>query len=125
MSVDTTCCTVVLMDEHMNVLRPAIMWMDVRASGQAKRITATGHDMLKFNGYGNVSAETLWLKENERETYDKARYVVECTCLLYTSQKRLLTENLLGVIVAVKVTKDKLVYKCKQTKCNQSFLRSR
>lgn len=84
MSVDTTCCTVVLMDEHMNVLRPAIMWMDVRASGQAKRITATGHDMLKFNGYGNVSAETmpakaLWLKENERETYDKARYVVECT----------------------------------------------
>ena len=75
MSVDTTCCTVVLMDEHMDVLRPAIMWMDVRASGQAKRITATGHDMLKFNGYGNVSAETmpakaLWLKENERETYD-------------------------------------------------------
>ena len=69
MSVDTTCCTVVLMDEHMNVLRPAIMWMDVRASGQAKRITATGHDMLKFNGYGNVSAETMPAK----------------ACLLYTS----------------------------------------
>ena len=49
-------------------------WM--RASGQAKRITATGHDMLKFNGYGNVSAETmpakaLWLKENEQETTTK------------------------------------------------------
>lgn len=89
MSVDTTCCTVICMDDKMEVLRPAILWMDVRASKQAKAITATKHDVLKFVGYGNVSAETmpakvLWLKENEKETYDKAKYIVECTdWLLY------------------------------------------
>ena len=85
MSVDTTCCTVLMADEHMNILRPAIMWMDVRASRQAKAITRTGNPALKINGNGtgNVSAEsmpakTLWLKENERELYNKAKYVFEC-----------------------------------------------
>ena len=58
-------------------LRPAIMWMDVRASEQAKRISECGHDSLKYNGYGMVSAEclpakALWLKENEPELYHKA-----------------------------------------------------
>lgn len=83
MSVDTTCCTVLMADGHMNILGPAIMWMDVRASAQAKRITATGNDALKYNGYGNVSAESmpakaLWLKENENELYAKAEHVFEC-----------------------------------------------
>jgi len=84
MSVDTTCCTVLFADENMNILRPAIMWMDVRASKQAKTITATGHPMLKFNGFGNVSVESmpakaLWVKENEPELYKKSKYVFECT----------------------------------------------
>jgi len=84
MSVDTTCCTVLFADENMNLLRPAIMWMDLRASKQAKKITATGHPMLKYNGFGNVSAESmpakaLWVKENEPELYHKAKYVFECT----------------------------------------------
>lgn len=89
MSVDTTCCTVICMDKNMEVIRPAILWMDVRASKQAKKITQTKHDVLKYVGYGNVSAETmpaklLWLKENEREVYDKAEHIMECTdWLLY------------------------------------------
>ncbi len=84
MSVDTTCCTVVVSGDDMEPLRPAIMWMDVRASEQAKRIAASGHDALKYNGYGMVSAEclpakALWLKENEPETYNKATRLYECT----------------------------------------------
>lgn len=84
MSVDTTCCTVLAADADMNILRPAIMWMDLRASKQAKAITATGHPALKFNGYGNVSAESmpakaLWLKQNEPEIYNRAKYIFECT----------------------------------------------
>lgn len=83
MSLDTTCCTVLLVDENIQPIRPAIMWMDVRASRQAKRITETHDDALKYNGYGNVSAEwlpckALWLKENETENYNKAAYVIEC-----------------------------------------------
>lgn len=84
MSVDTTCCTVLVADDEMHPLRPAIMWMDVRASEQAKFMAASGHDALKYNGYGMVSAEclpakALWLKQNESEIYHKATRLFECT----------------------------------------------
>lgn len=84
MSVDTTCCTVLLSGDDMVPLRNAILWMDVRASQQAKRIFESGHDSLKLCGYGMVSAEwlpckALWLKENEPELYNKATRFYECT----------------------------------------------
>jgi ribulokinase len=79
---DCTSCTVVAMDEQFRPLRPAIIWMDVRAADQAGRIARSGHPALKYNGYGNVSAEwmpckALWLKEKEPETYHGARYIGE------------------------------------------------
>lgn len=84
MSLDTTCCTVLLSGDDMEPLRPAILWMDVRASEQAKRIFESGHDALKYNGYGMVSAEclpakALWIKENEPELWHKSTRFYECT----------------------------------------------
>lgn len=84
LSVDTTCCTVMFSGDDMVPLRPAIMWMDMRAADQAKAITDSGHDALKYNGYGPVSAEclpakTLWVKQNEPELYNRATRVYECT----------------------------------------------
>jgi len=84
MSVDTTCCTVLISEDDMIPLRPAILWMDVRASQQAKRIFDSGHGALKYNGYGMVSAEclpakALWLKENEPELWKKSTRLYECT----------------------------------------------
>ena len=84
MSLDTTCCTVLLSGDDMEPLQNAIMWMDVRASEQAKRICQSGHDALKYNGYGMVSAEclpakALWIKENEPELWNKATRFYECT----------------------------------------------
>ncbi len=81
---DCTSCTVVAMDEHFQPLRPAIIWMDVRAADQATRIAQSGHPALKYNGFGNVSAEwmpckALWLKEKEPATYAQARYLGEFT----------------------------------------------
>ena len=83
-SYDCTCCTVLLSEDDMVPLRRAIMWMDMRASDQAKRISESGHDSLKYNGYGTVSAEwltskALWLKENEPELYNRATRLYECT----------------------------------------------
>ena len=82
MAADCTSCTVIAMDKDFRVLRPSIIWMDVRAASQARRIAETGHAALKYNGYGNVSAEwmpckALWLKENEPQIYQNARYIGE------------------------------------------------
>ena len=82
-SVDTTASTVLAMDENDRHMRPAIMWMDVRASDQARRIQETGDPALKYSGYGAVSAEwglpkALWLKEQEPETYRGAKLICDC-----------------------------------------------
>ena len=79
---DTTACTVVALDEDFRPLRPAILWMDLRAAEQSKRIAECGHPALKYNGYSAVSAEwfpckALWLKENQPEIYKSARYLCE------------------------------------------------
>ena len=81
-SLDATTCTVVAVDEQSRVLRPAILWMDVRAAEQARRIAETGDPALKYNGFANVSAEwmpckALWLKENEPVIYAAAHHMCE------------------------------------------------
>ncbi|MGH3145730.1 MAG: FGGY family carbohydrate kinase, partial [Rubrobacter sp.] len=83
LSVDATTCTVVALDRRDRVLRPAIMWMDVRAVDQALRVQQTEDPALKYNGFARVSAEwmpskALWLKENEPDTYENAEHVCEC-----------------------------------------------
>ena len=82
--VDATASTMLAIDNKDRHLCPAIMWMDVRASDQARRVSETGHSALKYNGYGTVSAEwglpkALWIKENEPEIYRDAAHICECT----------------------------------------------
>ncbi len=82
MSYDVTCCSVMLSMNDGTPLRNCLIWMDVRSAEEAAAIKATGHEMLKFNGYGNVSAEwmpckALWLKKHEPENYQKADRVCE------------------------------------------------
>ena len=79
---DTTCCTVVFLDQDMKPLRNALLWMDVRAAKEARFIAESGHSALKYNGYGNVSAEwmpckALWIKRNEPDIYSRAAVVCE------------------------------------------------
>ena len=81
-STDATTCTVVALDRHDRVIRPALLWMDVRASDQAQRVQQTGDPALKYNGYGPSSAEwmpskTLWLKEREPQTYNDAAVICD------------------------------------------------
>lgn len=84
MAFATTCCTVVALDETGRALRPALLWMDVRASAEADAVLATGDPRLKLNGAGKgpVSAEwmipkALWLKRNEPAVYDAAYTICE------------------------------------------------
>ncbi|HTI13617.1 MAG TPA: FGGY family carbohydrate kinase [Dictyobacter sp.] len=83
-SYDSTTCTIAVLDADNHVLRPAIMWMDVRAVDQARRIGESTHPARKYNGGGPVTAEwypckALWLKENEPDIYRQATHIVECT----------------------------------------------
>ena len=83
LSYDVTCCSVMLCMKDGTPLRDCLLWMDVRSAKEAAEIAATGDPALKYNGFGNVSAEwmpckALWLKRNEPENYAKADLVCEC-----------------------------------------------
>jgi len=80
----TTCCSVVALDRNGNALRPALIWMDVRAHAEADAVLATGDAALCLNGGGRgpVSAEwmipkALWLSRNEPETFARAHRICE------------------------------------------------
>ncbi|NLC66386.1 MAG: carbohydrate kinase [Clostridium sp.] len=80
-SICSTSATVVAVDDKGNALDDAIMWMDIRARDQARRINETNHPVLKQCGDA-VSPEwflpkVLWLKEEKKEVYDKAHKIVE------------------------------------------------
>lgn len=84
LALDTTCCSVVMLDAQGEALRPSLIWMDVRAQEQAQRVAATGDAALRVNsdGRGPVSAEwmipkALWLKEHEPQAFDAAHTVCE------------------------------------------------
>jgi len=80
-SADGTSSTLVALDEAGEPIGPAILWMDNRASAQARRMTATGDAALARCRAG-VSSEwmiprLLWLKEKRPDTFTRSRWFVE------------------------------------------------
>ncbi len=80
----TTSCSVVALEKGGDALRPALIWMDVRAGEEAEAVLATGDAALQVNGGGTgpVSPEwmipkALWLKRNEPETFEGAHRICE------------------------------------------------
>jgi len=59
LALASTCCTVVALDDKPKPLRPAILWMDVRAKAEAEAVLRTADQALQVNcaGKGPVSAE--------------------------------------------------------------------
>lgn len=91
---DATCSLVVLrpggtplaVGAHGDNDRNIIVWMDHRATEQARRINRTGHRVLDYVG-GAISPEMetpklLWLKENFPETYASAWQFFDLTDFL-------------------------------------------
>ncbi|MGL4649030.1 MAG: FGGY family carbohydrate kinase, partial [Caldilineaceae bacterium] len=82
-SADATCCTMIPLSADGRELRRCLLWMDVRANEQARRIFETGHPALRYCLAG-VNAEwmppkMLWLKENEPDTWAQAATLIEFT----------------------------------------------
>ncbi len=80
-SLCTTACTLVAVDNSGNPTMNAILWMDNRAKAQAKRVTDTKHPILRHCG-GEASVEwlvpkTLWIKEQRPQIYESSAKFVE------------------------------------------------
>lgn len=81
---DATSATLVCLDANQNPIRDAIMWMDLRATAQAARFVDVTSPARRFNGGGHKPAtaewypfKAAWLKENEPETYAKAKWILD------------------------------------------------
>ncbi|AYW46530.1 xylulokinase [Tetragenococcus koreensis] len=72
--------SLVLADHNGNVLRPAILWNDVRTTKQCKYITGTfGEEILKITKNvvleGFTLPKILWVQENEPEVWKQVRKI--------------------------------------------------
>jgi xylulokinase len=73
---------VVLVDEALQPLRPAIIWADARSTAQAERMSATltseALSRLGSPAVAGFAATTLaWLAENEPDVLGRARYALQ------------------------------------------------
>ncbi len=81
---DGTTSTIVFLDGNNKPVRNSMIWMDVRASEEAKFIGSVQDPAREYDGHGKVSAEwfpckILWLKKNQPENYRKAKIIAEYT----------------------------------------------
>ncbi len=72
----------VLLDEKMNVLRPAILWNDQRTGAECEEIHRRYGKEAFIQETGNVALtgftapKILWVRNNEPEVYARARHVL-------------------------------------------------
>lgn len=83
-AADTTSCTVVALDGEGRSLRPALLWMDVRAHREADEVARCGDPALRLNGAGQgpVSPEwmipkSLWMARHQPDLFTEAAMVGE------------------------------------------------
>lgn len=80
-SVAATASSVVFLDAAYAPTRQAILWMDTRASEEARATRSVSHPAMRFVG-GEDSAEWLvpkvmWLSANDRATYEGSVHIGE------------------------------------------------
>ncbi|MGV8876301.1 MAG: FGGY-family carbohydrate kinase [Rhodoglobus sp.] len=81
-TVGATSCSLVCLDKSGVPLRPAIIWMDVRAAEEAREIAGSGSPSLQLSGARHASAEwlpskALWLSRHQPEIYERTAWLAE------------------------------------------------
>jgi sugar (pentulose or hexulose) kinase len=76
--------TFACVDEDGRAVRPAIVWMDVRATAQVAQVGSDEIHRLTGKPADTTPAlyKLLWLREHEPETFDRARRVVDVHAFL-------------------------------------------
>lgn len=79
--VATTASSVAVCDREGVPLRPALLWMDARATKEARDTARVDHPVMAYSG-GEDACEWLvpkamWLAANERPLYDRAAVICE------------------------------------------------
>ncbi|GAA5073649.1 ribulose kinase [Thermocatellispora tengchongensis] len=79
--VATTASTVAVLDRHGRPLRPALLWMDARASAESALTARVEHPVLRYSGRGDavewLVPKAMWLARNEPGVYREAARIVE------------------------------------------------
>ncbi len=103
LAVDTQCETLILTDENGTPVRPAIVWLDNRATEEAEIITEHfGHKRVyEVTGQPEITAtwpacKLLWVKRNEPEIWAKTKKVFLLEdWILYKMTGRFISEKTL------------------------------
>jgi len=79
--VATTASTVAVCTQDGKPLRPALLWMDCRATAEADATTQVDHPVMAFSGGGDavewLVPKTMWLARNEPNIYAQADIICE------------------------------------------------
>ncbi|WP_158674702.1 FGGY-family carbohydrate kinase [Streptomyces hoynatensis] len=80
-AVATTASTVAVLDAAGRPLRPALLWMDSRASVESADTAACTHPVLRYAGGGDavewLVPKAMWLARHEPDTYRAAARITE------------------------------------------------
>lgn len=82
LALGATSFSLVCADGDGRPLRPAIIWMDVRASEEAETIASSGATALRYSGGDRASAEwmlskTLWVKRHQPEIFEATAWTAD------------------------------------------------
>lgn len=80
-SLDAATHTAVLLDEDLNVIRPAILWTDQRSKAQVQWLKENCLDVIMEQALNAPTTvwtlpQFMWLREQEPEVWGKIRYVL-------------------------------------------------
>ncbi|MET3649869.1 FGGY-family carbohydrate kinase [Phyllobacterium ifriqiyense] len=77
----TTASSVVVCDKESRPLYPAILWMDCRASEEARATETVKHPVMDYSGGGDAAEwlvpKAMWLSANEPAIFEKADVICE------------------------------------------------
>ena len=70
-----------MLDEHLKLVRPGILWNDIRSEAQVTRLAAEAGELIKAHTGNSVNctwslAQMAWVRENEPEAFSRVRHVL-------------------------------------------------